>query len=249
MPSHGPWLALASCRRVRGPLPAGGGEALEVGRPEQVGRLGPLAGLVDLGGRPPQVADLPCREEQADLHEAETELVEQVPLPAQHRSQLIHGATPASSGSIGRRSRGVSGCEQSSQNGTVRHIGPVSTPLILCNHVSMTSAAGTARLTAWFAGRIPDGWFIAPVEVAVDREEILVTGELAEPSVERRGRRGGGGHPRDRGPGPDRGVPGGHPGPARPHRRGGRGPLRQEGVVGRSLRGHRGGRSRPPASR
>ena len=47
----------------------------------------------------------------------------------------------------------------------------------------MTSAAGTARLTAWFAGRIPDDWFVAPIEVAVDREEILVTGELAEPSV------------------------------------------------------------------
>jgi hypothetical protein len=45
----------------------------------------------------------------------------------------------------------------------------------------MSDAA--TKLSAWFAGRIPDGWFVAPVEVVVDREEILVTGELAEPSV------------------------------------------------------------------
>jgi hypothetical protein len=31
---------------------------------------------------------------------------------------------------------------------------------------------------AWFAGRLPDDWFIAAPEVTVDREEILVVGEL-----------------------------------------------------------------------
>lgn len=31
---------------------------------------------------------------------------------------------------------------------------------------------------AWFAGRLPDGWFTGEVEVTVDREEILVVGEL-----------------------------------------------------------------------
>jgi hypothetical protein len=31
---------------------------------------------------------------------------------------------------------------------------------------------------AWFVGRLPDGWFIGDVEVTVDREEILVVGEL-----------------------------------------------------------------------
>lgn len=30
----------------------------------------------------------------------------------------------------------------------------------------------------WFAGRLPDGWFTGEVEVTVDREEILVVGEL-----------------------------------------------------------------------
>jgi hypothetical protein len=31
---------------------------------------------------------------------------------------------------------------------------------------------------AWFAGRLPDGWFIGEVDVTVDREEILVVGKL-----------------------------------------------------------------------
>lgn len=36
------------------------------------------------------------------------------------------------------------------------------------------------ELRGWFAGRIPDDWFTGPLEVTVDREEILVVGELAE---------------------------------------------------------------------
>jgi hypothetical protein len=36
------------------------------------------------------------------------------------------------------------------------------------------------EVRGWFAGRIPDDWFTAPIEVTVDREEILVVGELAE---------------------------------------------------------------------
>ena len=35
------------------------------------------------------------------------------------------------------------------------------------------------ELRGWFAGRIPDDWFTGPLEVSVDREEILVVGELA----------------------------------------------------------------------
>ena len=47
-----------------------------------------------------------------------------------------------------------------------------------------SSAAGpAATLTAWFAGRLPDGWFAGPPEVHVDREEILVVGRLAEPDT------------------------------------------------------------------
>ncbi|HUV11684.1 MAG TPA: hypothetical protein VMX12_11975 [Acidimicrobiia bacterium] len=40
-----------------------------------------------------------------------------------------------------------------------------------------------ADLAAWFAGRLPDDWFAGPPEVRADREEILVIGTLAEPSV------------------------------------------------------------------
>src|SRR5262245_56395847 len=37
------------------------------------------------------------------------------------------------------------------------------------------------EVTAWFAGRLPDDWFTRPPEVTVDREEILVVGEVPEP--------------------------------------------------------------------
>ena len=34
---------------------------------------------------------------------------------------------------------------------------------------------------AWFAGRIPDGWFTGDLRVTVDRDEITVVGELPAP--------------------------------------------------------------------
>jgi hypothetical protein len=37
------------------------------------------------------------------------------------------------------------------------------------------------RIEGWFAGRVPDRWFIRQPEVAADREEILVVGRIAEP--------------------------------------------------------------------
>jgi hypothetical protein len=40
------------------------------------------------------------------------------------------------------------------------------------------------EVAAWFAGRIPDEWFTAPVVVTVDRDEIMVVGNLAEPKME-----------------------------------------------------------------
>lgn len=40
-----------------------------------------------------------------------------------------------------------------------------------------------AEVFGWFAGRIPEGWFVGPPDVTVDRDEILVIGELAEPSL------------------------------------------------------------------
>ena len=36
------------------------------------------------------------------------------------------------------------------------------------------------ELRGWFVGRIPDAWFGVAPEVTVDREEILVVGELVE---------------------------------------------------------------------
>src|SRR4051812_32773318 len=34
---------------------------------------------------------------------------------------------------------------------------------------------------AWFAGRLPDGWFVGEPTVSVDREEIVAIGELPPP--------------------------------------------------------------------
>ena len=42
---------------------------------------------------------------------------------------------------------------------------------------------GRSSLQAWFTGRLPDGWFAGPPDVAYDREEILVTGTLADPAL------------------------------------------------------------------
>jgi len=44
-------------------------------------------------------------------------------------------------------------------------------------------AATTAEVTAWFAGRLPDGWFTSPAEVVVDRDEITVVGPLPAPEL------------------------------------------------------------------
>jgi hypothetical protein len=37
------------------------------------------------------------------------------------------------------------------------------------------------KVQGWFAGRLPDGWFVTTPDVLIDREEILVVGTLAEP--------------------------------------------------------------------
>jgi hypothetical protein len=36
---------------------------------------------------------------------------------------------------------------------------------------------------AWFAGRLPDGWFDGQPEVTIDRDEIVVVGRLDAPEV------------------------------------------------------------------
>jgi hypothetical protein len=37
------------------------------------------------------------------------------------------------------------------------------------------------KIAGWIRGRLPDEWFTEPVEVTVDREEILVVGRIAAP--------------------------------------------------------------------
>lgn len=39
------------------------------------------------------------------------------------------------------------------------------------------------KISGWFAGRLPDGWFEGPPAVETDREEILVVGALADVEV------------------------------------------------------------------
>ncbi len=39
------------------------------------------------------------------------------------------------------------------------------------------------ELRGWFTGRLPDGWFSAVPQVSTDRDEILVIGELPDPTV------------------------------------------------------------------
>jgi hypothetical protein len=43
-----------------------------------------------------------------------------------------------------------------------------------------TSAAGQVR--SWCAGRLPAGWFSAPPDIQVDREEITIVGTLPDPA-------------------------------------------------------------------
>ena len=39
------------------------------------------------------------------------------------------------------------------------------------------------ELRAWFAGNLPDDWFTRPVDVAFDRDEIIVTGDIGQPEI------------------------------------------------------------------
>ena len=40
------------------------------------------------------------------------------------------------------------------------------------------------EIKGWITGRVPADWYVGAPEVTVDREEILVVGELKEPKVE-----------------------------------------------------------------
>jgi hypothetical protein len=39
------------------------------------------------------------------------------------------------------------------------------------------------QVRGWFAGRVPDDWFSGPLEISVDRDEILVMGTIAAPDL------------------------------------------------------------------
>ena len=47
----------------------------------------------------------------------------------------------------------------------------------------MTEQRLDEAIRGWFAGRLPSEWFVAPVEITVDREEITVIGEIEAPDV------------------------------------------------------------------
>src|SRR5262245_41387723 len=40
----------------------------------------------------------------------------------------------------------------------------------------------TEKIRGWLTGRLPDDWFVGEPTVEVDRDEIVIVGELAEPS-------------------------------------------------------------------
>ena len=43
---------------------------------------------------------------------------------------------------------------------------------------SRPTCPSTTDVAAWLSGRLPDGWFAGAPEVTVDREEIVIVGEL-----------------------------------------------------------------------
>ncbi|GAA4908885.1 hypothetical protein [Actinomycetospora succinea] len=47
-----------------------------------------------------------------------------------------------------------------------------------------TDLPATDDLVGWLAGRLPDGWFTGTPAVTVDREEILVVGDLPAPTLD-----------------------------------------------------------------
>ncbi len=37
--------------------------------------------------------------------------------------------------------------------------------------------------TAWIAGLLPDGWFTGPADISIDRDEIVIVGNLVAPTL------------------------------------------------------------------
>ena len=49
---------------------------------------------------------------------------------------------------------------------------------------SSTTAEQRAKFHGWFAGQVPDTWFVAAPTVTFDNDEILVVGQLKSPEVD-----------------------------------------------------------------
>jgi hypothetical protein len=43
-----------------------------------------------------------------------------------------------------------------------------------------TAVQQRARLATWFADHVPEGWFVGPLDILFDNDEILVVGRLSE---------------------------------------------------------------------
>ena len=46
-------------------------------------------------------------------------------------------------------------------------------------------ATSEQELRSWFAGNLPDDWYLEPVSIEFDRDEIVVTGQLATPKIDK----------------------------------------------------------------
>ena len=46
-------------------------------------------------------------------------------------------------------------------------------------------ATSEQELRSWFAGNLPDDWYLEPVSIDFDRDEIVVTGQLAAPKIDK----------------------------------------------------------------
>jgi hypothetical protein len=44
----------------------------------------------------------------------------------------------------------------------------------------MRSEKGSTEITSWVRGRLPSGWYAGNVSITVDRDEVVVTGALAD---------------------------------------------------------------------
>ena len=47
----------------------------------------------------------------------------------------------------------------------------------------MTHDEAQETVRGWFTGRLPQEWFTGPVDITIDREEILIVGPLATPET------------------------------------------------------------------